>query len=458
MSKLYTFFDYIPQSLLKERPDEYAPQQVTDTKMIMDLKQKTLKSMIEISAILDKSIDSNTLVVPVPSSTADKIIGITIIAQAINQRNNLSQYNDLIIRSHDLIPQKEERKDAQTLKSSLQVNLNSLNELKKNHPNLKIIVLDDVTTSGASLLSVEMVLLEQELKNPITKLALAETKHRENPSFSHKISRNYICSEWIFTAASLNLSKNALENLIETHKGDLIMNAFLELSDQKTMDKIKANYHYSLKLGIKFTTVFDPHSPIQYFKHTKNYIYAYKGSLDALTNNVPTIVIGTRNHTPNIEDPLHNFLEKHIPTNSTIVSGLAEGCDTLAHKFALKTGRKTVAMLGSGLGNIYPSSNRVLASEIIQNGGLIMTPYINPYEMPKPKNLVMRNFDMMNIASSVMVIEGNKQSGTNYIVNESLKKNVPIKAFPSALVKNNDLNILIEKHNQAKTQNTGLSL
>jgi predicted Rossmann fold nucleotide-binding protein DprA/Smf involved in DNA uptake len=452
MSKLFTFYDYIPQSLLKEEPTRYLPQQVTDTRMIMDLKQKTLKSMLEISTILDKSIDSNTIIIPVPSSTANKMNGITIIAQAINQRNNFSQYNDLLIRAHDLVPQKEERKDALTLKNSLFLNSETLDLLKAKHPHAKIIILDDVTTSGASLNSVEMILQEQQLQNPITKMALAETKQRNQEQISSKINRNFMCNEWIFTAASLGLSKQSFENLLNEHKGELIMTAFLKMTDLKTMEKIKTSYHHSLKLGIKFTSAFDPNSPINYFQHTKNYIYAYKGDLDALKNNNPTIVIGTRKNTPKIEEKVTAFLSKNLDKNSTVVSGLAEGSDTMAHIYALNNGHRTVAVLGSGIGNVYPSVNRPLAEDIIKQGGLIISPFLNPYEMPKPRNLVLRNFDMMNIGKSVIVIEGQKQSGTNYIVNEAIKKNVPIIAVPSVQVNNNELNIAIEMHNLKNMQ------
>ncbi len=75
--------------------------------------------------------------------------------------------------------------------------------------------------------------------------------------------------------------------------------------------------------------------------------------------------------------------------NATIVSGLALGCDTIAHKTALEHNGKTIAILPSPLDNILPKENAELAERIVQNGGLLISEY---YESPKSRNDMISRF------------------------------------------------------------------
>ena len=75
--------------------------------------------------------------------------------------------------------------------------------------------------------------------------------------------------------------------------------------------------------------------------------------------------------------------------NVVVVSGLAKGCDEYAHKGSLNNGG-TIAILPSGLKNIYPSTNKALAKDIIDNGGCLVTEYF--YEVAATKyNFVARD-------------------------------------------------------------------
>lgn len=94
----------------------------------------------------------------------------------------------------------------------------------------------------------------------------------------------------------------------------------------------------------------------------------------------------------------------------TIVSGLARGIDSMAHKGALAAGGRTVAVLGSGLDIIYPFENKSLALEVSKNGALVS-------EFPKgtkpfPKNFLQRNRLIAKLSKAVLVVEGKKRSGT----------------------------------------------
>ena len=75
-------------------------------------------------------------------------------------------------------------------------------------------------------------------------------------------------------------------------------------------------------------------------------------------------------------------VEKFVSCGATIVSGLAMGCDTVAHRQALRNAGKTVAILPSPLDEILPAANRSLADDIVRTGGLLITEY---YEKAKSK-------------------------------------------------------------------------
>lgn len=97
----------------------------------------------------------------------------------------------------------------------------------------------------------------------------------------------------------------------------------------------------------------------------------------------------------------------------SIVSGLALGVDTCAHKAALAAGLHTLALPGSGLGDdtIYPRSNRGFAKEIIEKGGGLLSEY-PPTEPSRIYYFPQRNRLMVGIADAVLLIEAGQKSGT----------------------------------------------
>ncbi len=104
------------------------------------------------------------------------------------------------------------------------------------------------------------------------------------------------------------------------------------------------------------------------------YIF-YKGNIDLLDiNNNSITVIGLLNPDENIEKRERKIVEEIVKQDITIVSGLALGCDSIAHKQAL-IGGKTIAILPSPLNNILPASNKKLAYDIVEEGGLLISEY-----------------------------------------------------------------------------------
>ena len=102
----------------------------------------------------------------------------------------------------------------------------------------------------------------------------------------------------------------------------------------------------------------------------------YRGDLELLNaNNKNVAVIGLLNPDGNTEAIEQSVVLELIKNGATIVSGLALGCDSIAHRQALNSGGKTVAILPSPLNNILPAANIELANEIANNNGLLVTEY-----------------------------------------------------------------------------------
>ncbi len=113
-------------------------------------------------------------------------------------------------------------------------------------------------------------------------------------------------------------------------------------------------------------------------------LLTYKGDLKLLGEKLLKIaVIGLLNPCEKIKDLEEKITTKMLQKDAVIVSGLAKGCDTIAHECALKNNGATIAILPSTLRKILPSSNAELANEIVANGGLLISEYLHECENPR---------------------------------------------------------------------------
>ena len=109
----------------------------------------------------------------------------------------------------------------------------------------------------------------------------------------------------------------------------------------------------------------------------------YKGDLSLLSAKSKNIaVIGLLNPTREIEIAERNLVSGLVENGAVIVSGLALGCDSIAHLQALDSKGKTVAILPSPLNDIMPAKNKDLAKDIVASGGLLISEYLTA---PKSK-------------------------------------------------------------------------
>jgi DNA processing protein len=120
----------------------------------------------------------------------------------------------------------------------------------------------------------------------------------------------------------------------------------------------------------------------------------------------------------------------------TILSGMARGVDTAAHKGAIEAGGKTVAVWGTGIDVIYPKENKKLAESIVATGGTIVSEYPMG-TFPAPQNFPVRNRILSGISIGVLVIEAAEYSGTRITARCAMEQNRDVYAVPGNVTNKN---------------------
>lgn len=140
-------------------------------------------------------------------------------------------------------------------------------------------------------------------------------------------------------------------------------------------------------------------------------------------------IVGSRKPTPygkSVTEKIVHALAEH---NVTIISGLALGIDSIAHKAALKFNTPTIAVMARGLNGIYPASHFSLSREIVKAGGALISTY--PADMPaQPYHFLERNRIISGLSSIVIVTEAAVKSGTLNTASHALEQGKDVFAVP----------------------------
>ena len=233
------------------------------------------------------------------------------------------------------------------------------------------------------------------------------------------------------SSCSFNFKK-CVENLANILSDEEKIAFKKELVNSKKV--LKINYD----LGIKTSNILEAEFPKKLYSSTEKCVFLfYRGNIDLLSKK-SIVIIGTRN--PELE-----FIKNGIKATSyfsnknyVIVSGLAIGCDSLAHKTCLDFNGKTIAVLPSPCDNIQPRSNKILAEKIVQSGGLLISEYssgatISKYHYPQ------RDRIQSLLSSVILIIQASDNSGKMIAVKKNLRDGKIVYALKGnnlSLVKN----------------------
>jgi DNA processing protein len=143
-------------------------------------------------------------------------------------------------------------------------------------------------------------------------------------------------------------------------------------------------------------------------------------------------VIGSRKINYYGISAIETFVPQLVALGWTIVSGGAVGADAAAHKMAVDTGGRTIAVLGSGLLNPYPKSNARLFAEIIDSGGTLLSPF--PVTMAAMAgNFPARNRIIAGLSRGCLVVQASRQSGTRITAQYALEQGRELFAIPGSI-------------------------
>lgn len=189
---------------------------------------------------------------------------------------------------------------------------------------------------------------------------------------------------------------------------------------------------------------------LRYISNPPTRLYV-EGNIEIL-NEIGIAVIGSRTNTQYGEKMCKTFVKDLVEYNVNIISGLAYGIDSIAHKECLKRGGKTIAVLPSGLKNIYPAEHKELADTIVENGGAVISEYEDNVKADS-KKFLERNRIVAGLGIGTLVVEGGIRSGTSVTAKFTIEDKKPVFCIPSSLenIKGKTTNELIQNGSKLVT-------
>ena len=183
--------------------------------------------------------------------------------------------------------------------------------------------------------------------------------------------------------------------------------------------------------NIKVITAFSNDYPQQFYNYSDKPLILYcKGDI-SLLKTVCVGIVGTRKPTNYGRQVTEKFAKALASNGVTIVSGLADGVDSIAHKNALSVNGKTIAVMGSGFNYIYPAKNYNLEKQI-EKSGLVISEYA-PNVTAATWHYPVRNRIIAGLSKAVVITEASQKSGTMHTKNYCLDYGIDLFAVPGEI-------------------------
>ncbi len=229
-----------------------------------------------------------------------------------------------------------------------------------------------------------------------------------------------------------NAFKAPLKNLIDAGINEKIALEFIDFRKNLFPDKIMENL---LRENIKISVLGDTDYP-KLLKEIYDppALLFYKGLIDD-KNDFSLAIVGTRNLSSYGQLALEKIMDGLCLSQLTIISGLALGIDTLAHTAAIDQGKRTIAVLGTGVDHrsVYPRANLRLAEQIVGSGGAIISEF-PPGTEPMPYNFPQRNRIISGMTLGTLVIEAGEKSGALITAKSAIEQNREVFAVPGSIM------------------------
>lgn len=190
--------------------------------------------------------------------------------------------------------------------------------------------------------------------------------------------------------------------------GDLRAKAIVNFNEWNRVEK---ELEFVNKYGIEPLFYLDKDYPKRLKAHSDSPILLFKRGNAELNASKMISIVGTRNATRYGKDFIADLVKDLKSYGVTVVSGLAHGIDTCAHKESLKNDLPTLAVLGHGFKSLYPSINKNLAENIANGEGALLTDYFS--DVPgNAENFPSRNRIVAGLCDAMIVVESAYKGGS----------------------------------------------
>ncbi len=207
-------------------------------------------------------------------------------------------------------------------------------------------------------------------------------------------------------------------------------NSALAISAFKDWDQIRRQMDLLDKMGADIITWLDERYPANLLNIFDRPAFLYVlGHLPK--DMIPVAIVGSRNATAYGRYTTDRLSRELALRGITIVSGMARGIDSCAHRGALAARGNTIAVLGNGLDVIYPLENKKLFDSISQNGAVVSE--YPPGTQPIPYHFPARNRIISGISYGVLVIEAGEKSGSLITASLAIEQGRDVFAIPGAI-------------------------
>lgn len=227
-----------------------------------------------------------------------------------------------------------------------------------------------------------------------------------------------------------SLLKESLPKTLDCHnilyfinKNQINRFSFLKIEDIiQSQNKARNIISYCMKNKINMITILDKDFPSKLKIIEDNPVLLfYKGNVNCINSSKSIAIIGSRFSSSYSQEYTKQISQYFSNRDYVIVSGLAHGCDTHAHKICTSNNKKTIAVLPCGFDKIYPKDNIDLSKEIILNNGCLVSEYF-PSQPSLKHQFIERNRLQSALSIGIIVIECSIDSGTMHTVHFSKKQ------------------------------------
>lgn len=221
---------------------------------------------------------------------------------------------------------------------------------------------------------------------------------------------------WLSSNDDINLMNNIKDNI----KRKIIYN--------RSNNSIKDLLKNIERQNVKVVTIYDENYPdsLKYIDDNPKVLFLKGDIIDA--DNLAMAIVGSRKATSYGKWVCEKFTRELVELGVTIVSGLASGIDTVAHKTALSNGGRTIGVLGNGIDIVYPKKNLSLYNEMELKGGIITEFPMGT--QPLAYNFPMRNRIISGLSLGVIVIEAQEKSGSLITAHLALEQGKDVFSVP----------------------------